>query len=348
MHIMTQRLPAGLALGVLLWAMQLWLPGGSLGDTGTRVDWVPDVLVMFPQGAQERPGDIRRAIVVEKATQRLSLYTHQEGRYHQVFNFACSTGKAPGGKQKSGDKKTPEGVYFFTKHHPRRELTAIYGSRAFPMDYPNALDRQQKRSGYAIWMHGTNKPLKARDSNGCIVLRNEDIDRLVPHIVLRQTPIIVVEKVSLAPAGWGTAVARQLWTFIGNHYGALQSGSQTVYEDAYGARASSFTWWPQWQALLQRAALQGLRPKINLDKGAVFRVGDVYVVTFREAVATQRGQAILGTKKLFVQDCGDHFEILTESYLLLKRKVDGETDIYPGIAALQELTGRGAHVDLKK
>jgi hypothetical protein len=148
--------------------------------------------------------------------------------------------------------------------------------------------------------------------------------------------------------GWGTAVAQQLWSFIGNHHEALQSGNQAVYQNAYGARASSFAWWPQWQVLLQRAALLGMRPRIDLDGGAVFRSGDVYVVTFREAVATQRGQVILGTKKLFLRDCGDHFEILTESYLLLKHKVDGETDIYPGIAALQELTNRGEHADQKK
>lgn len=83
---------------------------------------IPDVLISFGMG--ENP---RHAIVVEKNTQQLFLYTY-DGIYRQLYCMNCSTGEVPGSKMRSGDKKTPEGVYFFTKKFKKRDLTPIYGT----------------------------------------------------------------------------------------------------------------------------------------------------------------------------------------------------------------------------
>ncbi|MBU2521702.1 MAG: L,D-transpeptidase family protein [Proteobacteria bacterium] len=81
------------------------------------------------------------AMVVEKDTQCLFLYKYDEKMYNEINRFKCSTGETPGAKSVSGDKRTPEGVYFFTQEYKKRDLAPIYGTRAFPTDYPNILDR---------------------------------------------------------------------------------------------------------------------------------------------------------------------------------------------------------------
>ena len=112
--------------------------------------------------------ELKSAILVEKKSQTLFLYSAKEGHLLLEFQAACSTGEVFGRKQKSGDRKTPEGIYFLLDEYKDKYLSPIYGKKAFPTDYPNLLDKKAGRNGSAIWIHGTNKKLKPMDSNGCV------------------------------------------------------------------------------------------------------------------------------------------------------------------------------------
>lgn len=135
------------------------------------------------------------AFLVDKAAQRLHLYRQEGDGPKLIKTFVCATGENSGGKKSRGDKRTPEGVYFFTRVIESKKLSSIYGIRAFPMDYPNFLDRIEYLRGDGIWLHGTDKPLTPYSTNGCIVLDNRDVAELSQYIRLRQTPIIIEEKV---------------------------------------------------------------------------------------------------------------------------------------------------------
>jgi len=143
------------------------------------------------------------AFVVDKRAQQLYLYKY-DGKFHLVRTFTCTTGKNPGIKQVNGDKKTPEGVYFFTRTFEKEDLNKMYGSyaatqfgiRAFNMDYPNPVDQILNRQGSNIWMHGTDEPERAdlpHSTRGCVVMRNADIKMISPLIAIEQTPIIIVD-----------------------------------------------------------------------------------------------------------------------------------------------------------
>ena len=138
----------------------------------------------------------RYALVVEKATQTLYLYDRDNT---EIIRMSCSTGKSDGRKLQSGDAKTPEGIYFFTKSYVKKYLSPIYGIRAFPIDYPNPVDKKEGRNGYGIWFHGTNKPLKPRDTNGCIVMEDASIDHLASYIKLHETPTVISSRVMMVP-----------------------------------------------------------------------------------------------------------------------------------------------------
>lgn len=135
------------------------------------------------------------ALVVDKSQQKLYLYQQEEAGPRLIRTFNCATGENAGQKKTRGDKRTPEGVYFFTRWIEYKNLGSIYGIRAFPMDYPNLFDRREDHRGDGIWLHGTDKPLTPTSTNGCIVLENEDVAEISKYIRLKQTPIIIREKI---------------------------------------------------------------------------------------------------------------------------------------------------------
>jgi murein L,D-transpeptidase YafK len=153
-------------------------------------DRVPAALLRW---SEKGPSHI---VLVDKSAQKIFLYNRNKISTPERV-FTCSTGENEGPKTKQDDKKTPEGIYFFTHSYLEEDLAPIYGVRAFPINYPNVVDQKEGRHGYGIWFHGLNKPLKPRDTNGCIALDNSDIEELASYIHLYKTPIIISSKLDM-------------------------------------------------------------------------------------------------------------------------------------------------------
>lgn len=130
-------------------------------------------------------------LLVEKDRQILSVLEYDNG-LRVIAQYSCATGENPGRKQVVGDSRTPTGIYFILKIYKDNKIT-IFGKRAFHLDYPNAFDVADGRNGNGIYIHGTNKPLTPKSTNGCITLRNHDLDELVEFLQLDITPVIIVE-----------------------------------------------------------------------------------------------------------------------------------------------------------
>ena len=253
------------------------------------------------------------AIVVEKNTQRLFLYEYDGKMYKEINRFKCSTGEAPGAKSVSGDKKTPEGVYFFTKEHKKKDLAPIYGTRAFPIDYPNFLDRIAGRDGHSIWMHGTNKPLKARDSNGCIDLANPDIEKLAKYITLNRTPIIIVDKISYVSDDSDKKIAESISRFLLNWNNSLQNGTYHEYLNFYDPEyLPDISWWPDWSGLRKKIQSSNIAFSIKLKRPIVSMHKGIYVVLFDQIAMNSEMDLPVGTKKIFIAERGDQLRIIGE------------------------------------
>ena len=130
-------------------------------------------------------------IVVEKVHQKLKLF-EQKDNLRMIKEFTCATGENPGIKKTSGDSRTPEGLYHITEIYEDKRIT-VFGSRAFHLDYPNAFDANAGRSGDGIFIHGTNKKLIPNSTNGCITLKNSDLDELAPYLAVNTTPVIILD-----------------------------------------------------------------------------------------------------------------------------------------------------------
>ncbi|MDY6905192.1 MAG: L,D-transpeptidase family protein [Thermodesulfobacteriota bacterium] len=271
---------------------------------------VPDVIVSPCEA-----GDTRYVIVVEKATQQLSVFECGNGSVRMVNQWPCSTGEVPGTKLESGDKKTPEGVYFLVKKYEDRDLTPIYGIMAFPLDYPNFLDKKAGKNGSAIWLHGTNKELKKNDTNGCVALENGDLEALSAYISLNRTPIIIVEKMGQWPVTVAEKAEQRVDGFITGWRNALTGGDYHRYLDFYDPDyLPDMSWWREWRRMCENISDSGLPFEVTARDISVYRHDDIYVALFDQVLTAGSHQAEVGKKKLFIADSGDNLSIVGETY----------------------------------
>lgn len=186
-----------------------------LGDTASNRDEISHLrdeaearlsayLDTLPQGRLPRAllwldERIETALVVDKSGHRLYVYRRDaNGEPQLLHDYYVSTGKLDGNKSSSGDLRTPEGVYFITSHIPDEKLPDLYGIGAYPMNYPNEWDRHQGKTGYGIWLHGTENAFYSRpplDSEGCVVLPNLDLQNVEQYLRPGVTPIVVTDRV---------------------------------------------------------------------------------------------------------------------------------------------------------
>jgi murein L,D-transpeptidase YafK len=138
------------------------------------------------------------ALVVDTSRATLFVYENVNGEPRYVTDFYVTIGKLGIEKAVEGDQRTPIGVYFVQAELPRKSLADLYGSGAYPLSYPNEWDRRNKRTGSGIWLHGTPSDTYSRPpraSNGCVVLANDDLDKLAPYLQVGVTPVIIANHV---------------------------------------------------------------------------------------------------------------------------------------------------------
>ncbi|MDR0378730.1 MAG: L,D-transpeptidase family protein [Candidatus Accumulibacter sp.] len=159
-------------------------------NRSAAADYIPRYLLQMPP-------DQKYAIVIDAQKSRLYLYQNDigaGGRPRLVTDYYMSQGKLGADKMREGDKKTPIGVYHVTSSLNPKKIGDLYGTGAFPINYPNEWDKRLGRKGHGIWLHGTpvdtfSRPPKASD--GCMVLANSDLDALAQNLQIGLTPVII-------------------------------------------------------------------------------------------------------------------------------------------------------------
>lgn len=112
------------------------------------------------------------------------MYVKKRGANVLEFNINLG-GKPVGHKEFEGDRKTPEGIYHLDIKFERPDK--FY--KSFWISYPNDEDKARAlkkglKPGGSILIHGTSpERIKAKDwTNGCIALKNEEMDSLFNHV----------------------------------------------------------------------------------------------------------------------------------------------------------------------
>lgn len=152
-----------------------------------------------PASIWDLPASDRYVIVAELEKGILRVFEKSPGtQLREIKNYPITIGKQGFGKTQEGDERTPVGVYRITSQLNDQQLDDFYGHTAYPLNYPNAWDRLNQYTGSGIWLHGVEddsvkRPL--RDSDGCIVLSNADLDDLGQYLNVGYTKVLGVKQI---------------------------------------------------------------------------------------------------------------------------------------------------------
>ena len=243
-----------------------------------------------PRYLLQMPPDQRYAIVVDTKRSRLYVYENDVpngGRPRFVADYYMTQGKLGSDKLVEGDKKTPTGVYHVTANLPRQKLADLYGTGAYPLNYPNEWDKRQGRNGSGIWLHGTpsntfSRPPRASD--GCVVLANQDLDVVAKNLQVGMTPVIISNSVEWLSLDDWAKERSELNKAIEAWRADWESRDTERYLKHYSKRFKSADQnYDQFAAQKKQVNAGKEWIKVKLDKLSVFRnpgKEEVVVVTF--------------------------------------------------------------------
>lgn len=153
-----------------------------------RGDWLKVLLPMRPNGSE---GWIRSdGVRLDTTDFRIEVHLAEyELRAYQGDELIL---EAPVGLAKE-NFPTPPGEYYITDLVQPPDPDTVYGTFAYGLSgYSEVLTTFNGGDGQ-LGIHGTNKPdsIGKNDSHGCVRLRNEDIEKLVPLLPLG-TPVSII------------------------------------------------------------------------------------------------------------------------------------------------------------
>lgn len=157
------------------------------------------------------------------------------------LKIPMSIGKQGYGKLREGDQRTPLGVYRFTSYLTEKQLDDFYGSGAYPVNYPNALDKIYGRTGSGIWLHGLPFDVVSRpklDSDGCVVIDNDSVDLMADYIDPGNSFMVIGETLTWQNLSQQRLVGDEISTAFNDWLAAWQSLDNDKYLSYY---AKDFT-----------------------------------------------------------------------------------------------------------
>jgi len=251
----------------------------------------------------------RHAIAVDASRSRLYLFENQTPsasgsliapppKLKLLGDFYISVGLSGIEKAVEGDKRTPLGIYYITSNLNPDNLPDLYGVGALPINYPNPLDTQRGKTGSGIWLHGTPREQFVRApqaSDGCVVLSNPDLEKLLSTVQIRTTPVVIAPELQWVQPGALDTDRKSFEASLESWRMAKSEGQFDKLQDLYSSRfQDQGKESGQWRTRLE-SELRGARGPRELQLKDVSMLHwqdsqDTMVVTFGEvAVGQSRG-----------------------------------------------------------
>lgn len=248
-----------------------------------------------PRHFVDLPTSTRHAIAVDASRSRLYLFENDAQGLRLVADHYVSLGRLGVDKKEQGDQRTPLGAYFITSRLESRQLKEFYGPGALTLNYPNEYDRRRGKTGGGIWLHGVPPENYARtpqSTDGCVVLANDDLLRLLRDVSPRRTPVVIaprIEWVAQAQTERERQVARALveqWRQARSRGDVAQL--MALYSPQFTSGNADLA---QWSKTLSRELNAAGRRESELKELSILSwrdTSEVLIVTFGEVLKGQR------------------------------------------------------------
>jgi murein L,D-transpeptidase YafK len=244
----------------------------------------------------EMPESLSDFLIADTGSARLLRFTQTQDGIVELDRRYMSIGRAGVGKQRAWDRKTPLGVYFITGELDTSKLAAKYGVAAFPLDYPNAWDRYNERTGSGIWLHGVDASAPDRpplDTDGCLALPNDELALLVGSLLPQETPIIVVREIQWSEPAELEALRSEFRGALEQWRTSLEQGDLvtylSLYDDAFQSRGMSKK---EWSAYRVGAFAARKLNAVNLNDVMLLadpEEQELFVSRFNQTLLTEHG-----------------------------------------------------------
>ena len=171
-------------------------------------------------------------LLCEKNSKTLHVFHSELDRLPLIKSYPCIVGSNNGDKKEAGDLATPEGIYFLISF--LSSLPEKYGIGAFSLNYPNFLYQKEGKKGYDIWLHGSpNHMERPLSSEGCVVVKDEDLKELMGLIKIGDTPLVIVDTLQYQSPENQRKVFQGLVQFLEDWKGAWESLDTEKYLSYY-------------------------------------------------------------------------------------------------------------------
>ena len=256
-------------------------------------------------------------LVVDSARNIAWIIRRASAGWQIEDSFYVSVGSQGAGKQRRGDKRTPLGVYWLTEELDTQQLPARYGVRAFPLDYPNVLDRHFSRTGDGIWLHGITPAAAVRpprDTDGCVAFSNSQIERLSGALQLGHTPIIIGENIRWRNANRVVPVATELDLALSQWAQAWSRANEAAYFSAYIANYRGTLRSPSLWRAGRRAALRARTvDTVAISDVEIYRADaerEIYLTRFSQTLSRESATPIKTVRRLYWQRTENGWKII--------------------------------------
>jgi len=266
---------------------------------------------LLPEYLIQIPASVATVLVADAETSTLHRYGHGENGFDGHDTRYTSVGQNGVGKLKAWDRRTPLGIYFVSDKLDTSGLHERYGPVAFPLDYPNAWDRNNKRTGDGIWIHGVTANSERRpplDTDGCIALPNDEL--LILEELLRPTitPVVIARRIAWRNRSELDTIREELNVALDIWADSFRSGDLHRYLSLY-AKDFEFLGMDKSDWAAYRVQAIASRPIEDFSIGEVLLLSDpeedgLYLSRFKQTMV-DGGRSITTTKRLYWKKYAD-------------------------------------------
>lgn len=237
----------------------------------------------------------KHAIAVDASRARLYLFENTPAGLKLLGDYYISLGKSGIEKTVEGDARTPLGIYFVTSNLDPKSLKDFYGAGALPINYPNPLDVKRGKTGGGIWLHGTPPNQFSRAplaSDGCVVLANPDLERIIRTVEVRTTPVVIAQSLKWVTPHSAKADGKSFEEALNNWHQAKSGGDLAMLTSLYSSDFNSYgKTLADWTAVLRSEVDKRAGRSVQLKDLSYLRwtdSADTMVVTFGEVLSGSR------------------------------------------------------------